>query len=833
MSEDLNVLLMGTAGPSEQLKSLLEKQKIFGDRARLAELENMVRLADPALIIQFGKEGAQEAVDLLQSLPPHLSVRLVVIANRSELLDLRKLDRNVVVSLLATDMPDSVLAARIVNLARKRDGGPSTIPPAVQGSEIPPAVATTDRPTAAPSGKLGLGASPKPSPLTALSPAPKATTHRSPTKPVADAHAPARPVPPSSPVAAREPASQPYSALDNRNAFDNRSALKDHGAPQDSRALKDMGLKDAVPSSSSFDDDDGPSYLNEKTVEVSVAEALALRAPTLQPDPEPPRPLMRSEPRDVREKHRPEQRSVVQESAPRDGTHVTKPMHPPSTLHVLVADADIMRGDAIARNLRQNGILTLLVPLDPAKTRWPLVRQFEPQLLCADNTDLLAQGEVWHQLLMADQALSKVRVAQLPFDTIFDETTGAVDLAQLTPFIPSLSGAPYREPMSTLAVFPTEVTDLDPTGIEELPASDRPTFFNEDLRDQTSALRTSAISHSQRTRLPQPVVASVPPEGKSLGRKVLGVGIGLLILAGLGVAMVKGGMIPGLRAHAPPPPPAKPKVVDGDAHAPVPSPPEPAPFSPWVVPSNQDVKTCEQLVPHIEELRKLGVGQATISWNNARKALVLGNLEDAQRSFCESSLIHPTGQGVEGLVELLLSKHAPERAAEWVEFVKMSRPDRRKTLDLEGDIRSQLGKVEEARAAWATALNVNPTDEAAQKGIGDHYTDEGNTFLKSENWSRAEVMFRRAATLNPQSAAAAAGLARTFLAQNYSDHAKVWADTALELRPDFGPALVVRADLVLLGGDQLQAVELYKQALKTDPGNPRAHQQIYKLTQKN
>src|SRR5690606_25889973 len=103
-----------------QLKSLLEKQGIFGDPVNQNEFPNMLRLADPALVIHFGKEGAHDTVRVLQKMPPDQRVHLVVIASRSDLPELRKLDRNVVSSLLATDMPDSVLSARIAMLARTK-----------------------------------------------------------------------------------------------------------------------------------------------------------------------------------------------------------------------------------------------------------------------------------------------------------------------------------------------------------------------------------------------------------------------------------------------------------------------------------------------------------------------------------------------------------------------------------------------------------------------------------------------------------------------------------------------------------------------------------------
>jgi tetratricopeptide (TPR) repeat protein len=158
---------------------------------------------------------------------------------------------------------------------------------------------------------------------------------------------------------------------------------------------------------------------------------------------------------------------------------------------------------------------------------------------------------------------------------------------------------------------------------------------------------------------------------------------------------------------------------------------------------------------------------------------------------------------------------------------------------LEKNVASYVGAAHGVAMSTGTAAlhiallvaGVKPDDEKATKGIGDHYETEGNTFLKSENWAKAEIMFRRAATLNPKSAGAAAGLARTLLAQGYTEHAEVWSDTALSLQPDLGLALVVRADLRLMAGDQAGAVDLYKQALKTDPGNPRAHQQIFRLTE--
>lgn len=704
MSEDLSVLLSGSAAPSAQLKSLLEKQGIFGDPVNQNEFPNMLRLADPALVIHFGKEGAHDTVRVLQKMPPDQRVHLVVIASRSDLPELRKLDRNVVSSLLATDMPDSVLSARIAMLARtKRERQ-------ARGEALP------NSPPVVP-------------PMQA--PAPKIQE-----------------------VTLTEPPS-PASAVSNR-------------------------------------------------VTVSA------------PEPE-----------------RPPPPSVPLPPAP-----ITRKAELPSPPRVIVADSDVMRGDAIARNLRQNGILTLLVPLDPAKTRWPLVRQFSPSLLVVDHAALKGEGQIWHQLLLADQGLSSIRLAAVAFERVFDETTGAVDLTRLALHLPELSRAPHREPLATLVDLSAEVGDLDPALIEEVAEGERPTLFNSVARSpatESPTLKPAEVKVTHPSVAPiakpyHPSFESIAPPNRT--PRLALVAVVVLVLSAAGALVFK--TIESNRREQAAAKQARaaalvPKEVvlesptkSGDEKD----------ISPWVVPSNSKVKSCEELIPHLDALKKLGADQANVSWANARKALVLGNLDEAHQYLCEASLLHPDGLAVEGLVELLLSKHAVSRAQTWMNQALKARPERRKTLDLQGDVLSQLGQVEEAKATWAKALKVDLNDEKSLASFGTHYDQEGENFIRNENWAKSELMFRRAATLNPKSASAAAHLAHTFLKQGYFEHAELWADTALQLQPDFGPALVVKADLAFEKQDQEAALTLYKQALKTDPGNGRAHQQVHNLTKK-
>ncbi len=847
MSEDLTVLLLGSPGPSDQLKALLEKQRIFGDPVRRGELENMMRLADPALLVQFGKDGARDVVEMLRAKPIAERVRLVIIAERPDLPELRKLDREIVASLLATDMPDSVLSTRIGMLAKKRRG--------------PLRAAPLDPKKAPPPPKLELKLAPSPA-------SSKATTS---SKPKSD-KTPAPPV--SSPLSAEtsHPAmtkAGPNDAARADSAAQSATPAPPSSAPsedaqksegtqksEDTQKPEDAQKSKAILRDHDHDEDSESQSLNEQTVEISVIEAMALQSA-------PP----------------PESEALARRGPP---THITKPMSPPEEYRILVADSDIMRGDAIARNLRHTGLLTLIVPLDPAKTRWPLVRQFAPTLLLVDEHELQSRGQVWYQLLQADQELGKIRLAKAHFADVFDETTGAVDLVSFASHIPELIDATVREPQSTMSVAP--MADLDPTTIEEVPESERPTLYgdsnpvarapevsvtrsNVDQSDprvevesqtevtsggvvdtnqadapipvETGPVLTKADAGPRSTDLasttPAPTQSAAEnlefPGRTSRGKKWL-VAILLLGTVGGGAWFASKKLLKGRYLEPAPssaPRATAPKEVDGDAHAPKPE-PEPD-FSPWIVPLPKEVKPCTEIVDEVDRIKSHGMEQANASWTNARKSLVLGNIDDAHRYLCEASLAHPEGLAVEGLVELLLAKHDTEKAEKWMKPALTARPERRKTIELNGDLLSQLGRVEEAKAAWAAGLNVDPGNDRAIANIGLYYENEGETVAKNENWSKAELMYRRAVTLNEKSARAAAGLAQSFMGQGLIEHADYWSKQAISLDPVFGPALVVRGDLALKAGEKDKALELYKQALETDPGNSRAHQQVFQLEQ--
>jgi tetratricopeptide (TPR) repeat protein len=159
--------------------------------------------------------------------------------------------------------------------------------------------------------------------------------------------------------------------------------------------------------------------------------------------------------------------------------------------------------------------------------------------------------------------------------------------------------------------------------------------------------------------------------------------------------------------------------------------------------------------------------------------MVLGDLDLAQTQMCEAVLLNPESLALEGLASLYLSKRAPRKAQKWMEQALKVRPDRSKTLEVAGDVYSQLGKVDEAKKAFAGAIKVDPSDQKTLDQVALQFIDEADRQLRSGAIDQAELFYRRAATLSPTSAQAAAGMAASHAAAGATEGAQLWAERTL------------------------------------------------------
>jgi len=196
---------------------------------------------------------------------------------------------------------------------------------------------------------------------------------------------------------------------------------------------------------------------------------------------------------------------------------------------------------------------------------------------------------------------------------------------------------------------------------------------------------------------------------------------------------------------------------------------------------------------------------------------------------CEAVLVHPESLALEELASLYLARRSPEQALKWYQKAAALRPDRPRTLELGGDINSQLGNVAEARTAFVQSLKVKPDDQKTLDAVAKQFVDEGNVQLRSGAFSKAELLFRKAITLSGENQDAAGGLAATYAGTGNVESARRWATRTLSLDEGHHVALIVMAALATETGDEEQAIALIDRALKRSPHYAPAHQLLHKL----
>lgn len=872
MLEDLTVLLVGDDEPDGKLVEQLEKKNLNVEISAQKELGSLLALVEPHIVVHIGKKGAEATVDLLKQTEEVRRVRLIVLAERDALSDLRKLDRTVVVSLLADDIAPSVVAARVLMLAKK--GPEKSLRPPSAAAKLPMKTAPT-----APEGRAIT------SPKTAT---PEARSLGARTPPM------------SSP------------AVTPRFGIASAVTVPPEGSPLRTESID---AKSAAPVG-------GPPRVPEKP-----------RLPAPKPAPHPtklaPHPAKPAPPPAARQADAPGLKQPDSEF-PTMSVDISRPelaRLEGAEARLILADDDVTRADLIACALREANVATRIVPLDPAKTHWPLVREFAPTLVMADNEALRTVGQVWLQLFQADHALRKAKLVAVPFEQIWRVGEGAVKLRTLLPHIPQLDGqfdvlahptsapVPPKEPRSSpihsspVVEAPVPFADDDPDEFERLtvarpidaplpteatrsrlpdlpaplpaagtppspgssPSPDapsssasggasspgrvelsgpRPVFDSlapmpspsEDPAPKAPALQTRLASNlaADTPRTPAATETQAPTEpGKSSGGKFALAAILLLVLGGAGGWFAFGKKLPSYLRLAPPTvantqTPEKKSAPEVPQIQEIPEPPPPDENAPtpeqllWRVQSSP-APTCESLVTNLDELKVGGVQQAAVSLAKARQQMVLGRLDDALTLLCEAVLVHPESLALEELAALYLAKKSPEQALEWHQKAATLRTDRPRTLELGGDIHSQLGNVAEAKAAFIASLKVKADDEKTLKAVSKQFVEQGNAEFKSGAFDAATLLYRRAATLDLENAEAFAGLAATSAAVGNAQAAGRFAEKTLALDEGHHVALVVQAALATEAGDLERAKALTDKAIERNQNYLPAHQLRQKL----
>jgi Flp pilus assembly protein TadD len=241
--------------------------------------------------------------------------------------------------------------------------------------------------------------------------------------------------------------------------------------------------------------------------------------------------------------------------------------------------------------------------------------------------------------------------------------------------------------------------------------------------------------------------------------------------------------------------------------------------------------TCDTLLPDLPPPSGTANPAALAEeLQGARRALLKGDLDDAERCYCRAARWDPNSPAVlGGMARLLLMRGDGPAAGDWAtRAVRASAtdPDLRALL---GDALARSDHHDDARIAWLAAAGIAAGDAPAVLGLVRHAISTGEDALEHRDPSRAELHFRRAAVLEPDNVDAALGLVRALLATRRSDAAVQWGRRAVTLAPANAAAHILLGDALAQGGDGMSAAQEWREAERLEPQSQEIRRRLSRL----
>jgi cytochrome c-type biogenesis protein CcmH/NrfG len=223
--------------------------------------------------------------------------------------------------------------------------------------------------------------------------------------------------------------------------------------------------------------------------------------------------------------------------------------------------------------------------------------------------------------------------------------------------------------------------------------------------------------------------------------------------------------------------------------------------------------TCEELLPDGHPSAGEYPGAAYEQLKLARRALVLGKVDDAQRAYCTA--LRWDGENpiyYLELAQLLLIRRDGTGAAEWARQAVRLDPSSTKAQSLVGDGLARTGDDEGARRAWYAAFNVNTPSAQEVEHLVLRSIQEADQALGSRDYIRAERFYRRAALLDAKNAGARRGLATALLRLGDPKNSLRWARAAVELAAGDPLNQMALGEGLLASGDKSAARAAFLEA---------------------
>lgn len=238
--------------------------------------------------------------------------------------------------------------------------------------------------------------------------------------------------------------------------------------------------------------------------------------------------------------------------------------------------------------------------------------------------------------------------------------------------------------------------------------------------------------------------------------------------------------------------------------------------NPFLTPDAQ-LPGCSQLAPDAGAQTSDPVTEASGHWSEARRLIVKGDIEGASRVMCVAVAINPQSPAVEGLARLYALGHSPKQAMIWVEKALALAPESRELITLRGDIKSQLGRHDEATEDWLSAMGLGPDEDKRRASQAHVFATTAKGHRSRGDLPKAEQFYRRALGLDPRNITALAGIAEVMFERKLYDHAGSFAIQALEVFETMPETHVVLGDIALVRNETESARASYQRALAIRP----------------
>lgn len=241
-----------------------------------------------------------------------------------------------------------------------------------------------------------------------------------------------------------------------------------------------------------------------------------------------------------------------------------------------------------------------------------------------------------------------------------------------------------------------------------------------------------------------------------------------------------------------------------------------------VVRKAQELESCDDVlgapfaqkpVPHS--------GKSAAHWSRSRRALLRGKTSRALEEMCKAAAWDIAGRASYGLSEYYFEHADFAQARIWARRVPEASRRYTQARAMIGDIHHQEGEVEAARSAFLELYNIEPTDEPRQLEIAERLESAASRAYAKGDLTTAERFYRRALTLAPENARAAAGLSRVLTRRELLDAARYWLRRATRAGASSPRVAVAEIEWSLASGERTRAQAALQRLRELSPRDRR------------